>query len=268
MVKHSSICFLGPLGSFSHHAAALVAENRELLPKVTITDVFRSVGNDECTEGLVPIENSLEGPVNETLDNLFYKENIFINLEIELPINLVIASIGDNFDIVYSHSHALQECREYLSRRRLSKIIPVESTSKAAEMASKDPRSAAICSEMAARLYGLKIIDYNIQDNINITRFFLISKTEMQKGNKSSMIFTIPHISGSLYHVLGKFYEEKVNLSMIYSRPLKNIPWRYYFYIEYEGEKNHKLIEKLKGVTTSLYFKGSYEKLSNNYTRL
>ncbi|BBG24486.1 Prephenate dehydratase [Sulfuracidifex tepidarius] len=259
----NSICFLGPIGSFSHQAATMITGEKELIPKGTITDVFNSINDKECHEGLVPIENSLEGPVNETLDNLFYK-NLFINLEIEVPINLVLASKNDKFNIVYSHPHAIQECRDYIVRKSLDKVIPVESTSRAAELASVDPNAAAICSEMAARIYNLRILDRNIEDNVNITRFFLISRKETKEGNKSSLIFTVPHTSGSLYHVLGKFYEEKINLSMIYSRPLKSIPWRYYFYVEYEGNKNERLLEKLREVTTSLSFKGSYSKFLNN----
>ncbi len=263
----NSICFLGPIGSFSHQAVTMVAEEKVLIPKGTITGVINSISEEECSEGLVPIENSLEGPVNETLDNLFYKENLFINLEIEIPINLVLASKNDKFNIVYSHPHAIQECRDYIRRKSFDKVIPVESTSRAAELASTDPNAAAICSEMAARIYNLRIFDQNIEDNVNITRFFLISKKETREGTKSSLIFTIPHESGSLYHVLGKFYEEKINLNMIYSRPLKSIPWRYYFYVEYEGNKNERLLNKLSEVTTSVSFKGSYSKFSNNDSR-
>jgi len=263
----SSICFLGPKGSFSHQAVEIIGREDELIPRNTITDVFNGVIDDECQKGLVPIENSLEGPVNETLDNLFYKK-IFINMEIEIQINLVLASKSKEFDVIYSHPHAIQECREYLSRRAKSKIIPVESTSRAAELASINPRTAAICSEMAAKIYDLNVLDQNIQDSVNITRFFLISKEETIEGNKSSVIFTVPHTSGSLYHVLEKFYKEKINLSMIYSRPLRNIPWRYYFYVEYEGSKDEKLLDELNSVTTSIGFKGSYFKVLNNNSRL
>ncbi|BDC19253.1 hypothetical protein HS5_21430 [Acidianus sp. HS-5] len=136
----------------------------------------------------------------------------------------------------------------------------MESTSKAALLAISDPNSAALCSEFAAKLYGLKILVNEVQDyDSNITKFALISKKVSLTGERSIMLFTVPDLPGSLYKVLEKFYVLSKNLKMIYSRPVRSIPWHYYFYIEYEGTFDKDLLNELKKVTTSLKFKGSYD---------
>ncbi len=188
-----------------------------------------------------------------------------MNKIIQLKINLVLAS-KENIDInkiknIYTHLYAYKEAQNSLLELGITNnIIPVESTSKAALLAMSDPNSAALCSEFAAKLYGLRILVYGVQDyDNNITKFALISKNSSLDGERSMILFTVPDLPGSLYRVLEKFYLFGKNLKMIYSRPVRNIPWHYYFYVEYEGSFDEGVISELKKVTTSLKFKGSYD---------
>ena len=193
-----------------------------------------------------------------------------MNYYIEKEIRLVLAANRainrlNEIERVYSHNHAIQEAKETLQKLNLTKIVPVESTSAAALYASKDERGAAICSEYAASLYGLKVLLRNIQDSLNITRFIVISKKLTTSGDRTMIFFNVPHRPGALYKVLEKFYKYNVNLTMIYSRPLRVIPWQYYFYLEFEGELNDmkikQLLEEVKSVATNVKIKGSYSKL-------
>jgi len=262
----NGIYYLGPVGSFTNEVADIF--QGEKISRKTITEVFNSI--NENSIGVVPIENSIEGPVHETLDNLFKNENIYVNYEIEKEIRLVLAvnptvnNLND-IEVIYSHSHAINEAKESLSKLNLTNFVPVESTSTAALYASKQKYSAAICSEYAAKLYGLKILYRDINDSINITRFVAISKKISYDGNKTMIMFTVPHKPGSLYKVLEKFYRNAINLTMIYSRPLKNIPWQYYFYLEFEGnlkdQKVKQALNEIKDEVSILRIKGSFSKL-------
>mgnify|MGYP001770694459 FL=1 len=234
----------------------------------TITEVFERV-NEHGGLGVVPIENSIEGPVNETLDNLFSRDNIYVIREIEIPVRIVLCvnknvKNGDEIERLYAQPYAYSEAREKINGlvKSIKELVPVESTSKAAVLASKDPRGAALCSEHAAKLYGLKIIAKDVQSGPNFTRFFIISKEPRQRGSKTLIFLTVPHRPGGLYHALEKFYRHNINLTMIYSRPIKTIPWRYYFHIEFEGslilKKVRKALDDLKEYVEILKIKGSY----------
>jgi len=145
-------------------------------------------------------------------------------------------------------------------------VVPVQSTSRAAEMASMDERSAAICSEFAAKLYGLDVIQDNLTgDLVNITRFVVISKNLAYSGNKTMLFFTVEHKPGSLYRALSNFQKHSINLTMIYSRPMRSIPWHYYFFVEFEGSLDQDVVKRatggLKEAVTELKIKGSYSRL-------
>ncbi|MBP1357493.1 MAG: ACT domain-containing protein [Sulfolobus sp.] len=240
--------------------------NGDRVPLPTISDIFKVV-DDSGHIGIVPVENSIEGPVGETLDNLFRYDNIFVNYEVIMKVNLVLASKSMNPKKIYSHPHAIQEARGFLLQRGFKNIIPVESTSKAAELASNDPEAGAICSRYAAQLYGLVVIDDNIQDDPeNYTRFLVISKKKYFKGDKSMIFFTVEDKPGALYRVLEVFYKYNINITMIYSRPIRTLPWHYYFFLEYNGDvSDDKLFEDLKKVTKDLKIKGSYVTLQNSF---
>ncbi|AOL16125.1 chorismate mutase [Sulfolobus sp. A20] len=273
MVDPNGIYYLGPLGSFSHEAASVVANliKAELISEQSVSYIFKKISQSNDKIGVVPIENSLEGPVNETLDNLFNYDNIYVIGELEKKIKLVLASKAENLDKIkkiYSHPHAFNEVKDKLEALGFKDYIPVESTSKAALLASNDSNSASICSPFAANLYNLNVLADSLSSDNNYTRFIVISKEMRISGNKSMILFTVSHKPGALYRVLQVFYEYNINITMIYSRPLKSIPWQYYFYLEYEGSLgDSQFLNKLKEVTELIKIKGSYNKL-NNYTRL
>ncbi|AKV73203.1 prephenate dehydratase [Metallosphaera sedula] len=262
MVDPDGIYYLGPKGSFSHEAALKIEGNH--IEASSISEIFDKLSTNAI--GVVPVENTLEGPVNETLDNLYTRKGVYVNKRIDMKIDLVLASRPDveleSVTKVYSHNHAIHEARNTLSKLGLTNFIPVNSTSKAAQLALEDKQSAAICSRFAAKLYGLKILKENIQDGVNITRFLVVSRELTEVGERTIVFFTVPDVPGSLFKVLEKFYLHNVNLSMIYSRPTKIIPWNYYFYLEFEGSiseaKRTGLLDELSKVTQELKIVGSY----------
>jgi prephenate dehydratase len=207
--------------------------------------------------------------VNETLDNLFNNDKIYVNFEIENEIKLVIASKSKSIDEVkkiYTNYYAAAQVKEFLERVN-KEIIYVTSTSAAAQIASHEETAAALCSEFAANIWGLNILLRNVQKGINITRFITISKNLTKKGNKTMIFLVIPDKPGSLYKALEKFYKYNINLKMIYSRPLKSIPWQYYFHIEFEGELDEERVknalEELREVSYLIKIKGSFSKLQS-----
>ncbi|BCU66858.1 prephenate dehydratase [Sulfolobales archaeon HS-7] len=252
------IYYLGPEGSFSHQAVSALSGLK--VPVKTISEVFDKISNS--TMGLVPVENSLEGPVNETLDNLFTRDGIYVNASLEIEVNLVLAANQDLSVIkrIYSHPHAIAEAGKRLKELGDFEIVQVESTSKAAKLASVEVNAAALCSEFAARLYGLNILERNLTDRGNVTRFFVVSNRLTTSGERTVLFFTVPDVPGSLYNVLREFYKRRVNVKMIYSRPLRRLIWNYYFYLEFEGSIDEftPLIDDLKKVTQEVKVKGSY----------
>ncbi|EZQ03066.1 prephenate dehydratase [Candidatus Acidianus copahuensis] len=265
VVDPDGIYYLGPKGSFSHEVA-LKIQGENYVEQDSISSVFAAVNKNNGI-GVVPIENNREGPVNDTLDNLFHEDEIYINKEIEMPIRLVLA--GSSYTKitsetkVYSHNHAIQEAKRTLQKLGITRVIPVDSTSRAAILA-KEENALAICSEFAAKIYGLKVIKSDIQDGINITKFAVISNNITLEGDRSVVLFTVPHKPGGLFRVLQSFYERNINLTMIYSRPLKEIPWRYYFYLEYEGRYMDELMQSMKSNVEEIKFKGSFSFLYDN----
>ena len=263
----NGIYYLGPKGSYSYEASLVLKGKR--IPRQTISDVFYETTKNN-SRGIVPIENSREGPVNETLDNLFKYDNVYVNNEIEININIVLAAnknVKDLNDIkrIYSNYYAIQETKDSLLKLNSKEIIQVESTSKAAYLASKDKNGAALCSSYAAKIYKLNVILKNVQDGTNITRFIAISNILNTKGNKTMIFFIIKHKPGSLYRVLKEFYKNNINLTMIYSRPLKEKIWNYYFYVEFEGsliqENIKKALDSISFISESIKIKGSFSKI-------
>lgn len=233
----------------------------------SIDDIVKRI-LDNKSIGILPIENSIEGIVTISLDQLYFNNNIYINYEITKKINIVLASNRNIKDIseiktLYTNPVAYNECRNNIEKIGIKNIIFVNSTSEAASKASKDLYSASLCSKKAAEIYGLKIIDEKISDNDkNETRFFIISKNLLTNGDKTSIIFTIPDRAGSLYEALGVFKKYNINLSFIYSRPMRDKPWHYYFYLEFDGsleEENVKnALKELENKVNSIKILGSY----------
>ena len=261
------VAFLGPQGTFSHQAASLLSDN--LVSYCSIQSVMSAVEREECVYGLVPIENSIEGPVSLTLDSLIHNFDLKIKNEIIIPINhnLLAAremSVEDVSD-VYSHSQALGQCQPYLERNNITAHYTL-STAAAAKKVAETGEGAAIGTLKAAELYGLKVIDTNIQENFNNqTRFVVLDKEDspITGDDKTSISFSLfEDKPGGLYEILSYFVEADINLTKVESRPSKEGLGHYIFFIDLEG---HRLDENISSILETLdeitdFFKvlGSY----------
>lgn len=252
--KPIAVSYLGPAGSYSHIASILkFGESSDFVPTNTIPDVFNSVERKETNYGVVPVENSTEGVINHTLD-MFLVSDLRICAEIYAPISHNLLGSGTDIEQVkrvYSIGTAIAQCRNWLATHLPGvEILEVSSTAKGAKMCEGYPTSAAIASSLAAKEYGLNIISEGIEDNPhNRTRFLVIgySKPTPSGKDKTSVVFSVPHKAGSLYHALRVFESEGVNLTMIESRPTKQMPWEYIFYVDCQGHEQDEAVQRALG---------------------
>ncbi len=273
--------YLGPEASFTHQAALeQFGSSTSFIPLPTIGDIFEEVERENIDYGVVPVENTIEGVVNYTLDMFLEKPNIKIVGEIVIPVaQHLMSRSGDLSKIkkVYSHPHALAQVRNWLDKYLPhAERIEVESTAKAAQLAKEDEQAAAVASKVAARVYNLQILKKNIQDRTNnYTRFLVIGKDKTSspaeqtppKGGvryKTSVLFAVEDEAGALYRALEPFYRHKVNLTKIESRPSKEKSWDYVFFIDLDGhvleENVKKALQELKERTKMVRILGTYPK--------
>lgn len=223
---------------------------------------MESVVNNETIYGVVPIENSIEGPVGITLDSLAHKYDLKIFKEIIIPINQnLIVNPGtamEDIEDVYSHAQAISQCREFISKNKIQPHYAV-STARAAKDIIGDATKAAIGNSKTADLYNLEILKSNIQDmDNNETRFVVLSKEDHDSTgeDKTSIIFSIyEDRPGSLYEILGIFQKNNINLTKIESRPSKKGLGKYLFFVDFEGHKNEDVVKDiLEEISQKTYF--------------
>ena len=266
-----TIGFLGPLGTYSEEAALLYDKTADRLYP-TITGVGEAVAAGEIDEGVVPIENSLEGPVTFTLDLLIAQPTLFIRGEIDLPIeHYLLAKPGTvpaEIKVIYSHPQALGQCRQYLEKNypqaeqmaSLSTVLCVTDS-----FESKVP-AAAISPRRASELYDVDILDRGIQDVANnVTRFAVIGLSDHAPtgDDKTSMAFTLEKDSpGLLHRVLGEFADREINLLKIESRPTKQLLGEYIFLLDCVGHREESPMKEalaaLSDPISMLRILGSY----------
>lgn len=266
------VAFLGPIGSFTHQVAvSKFGKVSEYISSKNIESIFKAVANGSVKYGVIPIENNSNGIVSESLDYLA-KYDVKIVAEANLAIHHSFASnekLISNIKKVFSKDIAFGQCREFLNNYSLQNIelIPLDSTAKAAKVAMETPNSAAICSNIAAKICNLPIMFENIEDSSNnTTRFFIISdfKTTPTNNDKTSICAFINNSDkpGTLAKLLYEFDQKNINLVKLESRPLhKNKGFSFWFYIEFEGhidDENIKEIFNLK--KDKLRWLGSYTK--------
>ena len=252
------IAYLGPAGTFTEAAAIKYAPGSELLALTTARGVVNAVMNREADEGIVPIENSLEGSVTDTLDLLIHDSPLNISNEVVIPIEhcLLVQSGTEMLDIevIYSHPQALGQCRQYLNQRFPDAVpVPALSTAAAAEQLEQGQTGAAAIGTLrAAELYGLKVLAQGIQDNSsNVTRFVVLADTDHRPtGNdKTSLCFTFEEDKpGILHHVLGIFANRGINLLKVESRPTKQSLGRYIFLLDLKGHREDAAIVEALGI--------------------
>jgi len=265
--KEYMIGFLGPQGTYAEEAASKL--DGKLLAFDSIMEVMDAVNKEKVDIGVVPIENSIEGPVGVTLDLLVHDYDLKIRGEIILPVShkflLNPGSSVEDIELVYSHAQALSQCRKFIEKMG-AKPVAAPSTSKAAEMVKGKKNAAAIGTRRAADLYSLKIAACDIQDyRDNLTRFIVIGKHDQNPtGNdKTSVVFSlVEDRPGGLYEVLGVFSKYNVNLTKIESRPSKKKLGNYVFFIDFQGhiddEKVKKILNNIKNKVMYIKILGSY----------
>ena len=237
------VSYLGPKGSFTQIALTKYFDDDLIqVSQKTIGDVFRSVELNDSDYGIVPIENSFEGSVNNTHD-LLIGSDIQIYDEIQIRINqCLVAKTNDISQIerIYSHPQSFGQCKGWLkSNLPNAQLIPVFSNSEGAEKLTTD-NEACIGSKALTNLYGLSLLNENIEDSKdNTTRFVILSNSQQDKldSSKVSLVISPPNsdASGSLYNLLKPFAAEDINLLRIESRPSRNQIWSYVFFIDCEG---------------------------------
>ncbi|MCX7008511.1 MAG: prephenate dehydratase [Kiritimatiellaeota bacterium] len=244
------IAYLGPQATFTHEAAlSRFGTSVNYISCETITDVFSLVQKRGALYGVVPIENSTEGAVTHTLDQ-FVETPLKICAEIYLPISLHLMAKGDRKQIkrIYSKAEVFGQCRRWLhSQMPGVDTIAVSSTARAAEMAAREPDSAAIAGALAVNLYGLKLLARDVQDlGGNVTRFLVIGKQygKPTGDDKTSVYFAVRHKVGALHDALTTLKQNKVNMTKIESRPSRAKAWEYYFFVDLEGHANDAHLQK------------------------
>lgn len=274
-----TIAYLGPTASFTEmakdHFAKKFGVSAYPTPLQTIRQVVEYVDDTPNSLGVLAVENSIEGTVRETLDNLMITKNPNINIlsEYFMPINHCLISKTTEFSSitgVISHPQALAQCQNFIHNEMPFNvnIIEAASTAEAARsLQNYNLTYAAIGSRKTAEVYNLNVLKENINDDkTNQTRFILIGnyETEITGNDKTSLSFSTENKPGALLNVLEIFMKNKINLSYISSRPSKQKFGEYIFIVNFDGHINNpdmkKAIEEVKEKTTHMRFLGSYEK--------
>lgn len=263
------VAYLGPRATFTHMACMQkFGASAQYVPVNSIKDVFSEVERGRAHFGVVPIENTTEGVVNHTLD-MFIDSNLLIYGEVlqEVSHHLMSKSgVMEDVKKIYSHPHAIAQCRSWLETNLPHvPVSEVASTAKAAELCIDDPSAAAIASELAAQLYGLKVLKARIEDNINnFTRFLVLSQRPPERTgkDKTSLMLSVKDKVGALYDLLRPFASHGLNMTKIESRPSRRKAWEYIFFVDVEGhieeERVRKAVEEIKGRCLFMKILGSY----------
>ena len=254
----TSVAFLGPEATFTHEAAmGLFGRSATYRAADSIEEVFSLVVEDLCPHGVVPVENSYEGSVRDTLD-LLYQYDLKINAEYVSRIRqhlLSRASHVDRIERLYSHPMAIAQCRKWINKHLVGiPVSNVASTALAVKMASNEPAASAIGCRLAGRTYDLNILEQNIEDAAdNFTRFLVIGKvlSKPTGKDKTSFLFLLKPGSDTLYRALGALARRNITLTRIESRPTRKRKWEYLFFVDVEGhEEQGEVGEALKEMET------------------
>jgi chorismate mutase/prephenate dehydratase len=247
------IAYFGPQATYSHLAAiSQFGAAAEYLPSATIAEVFHDVENERAHLGVVPVENSTEGVVANTLD-LLVDSSLAICAEISLPIrHCLLAREGTTLGRikrVAAHPQALAQCRQWLATH-VGGVPLVEATSnaKAAERAAREKGTAAVAAATAAEVYGLALLAEGIQDDAaNQTRFLVLGPmdaAEPSGDDKTSIVVSVRDEVGVLAKLLRPFAQHGIDLIRIESRPLRERPWEYYFFLDLRGHRREPRVRR------------------------
>ena len=266
------IAFLGPVGTYTEEAALQYDQEADLQPFPSIGAIGLAVSSGVTDQGVVPIENSLEGSVTFTLDLLISQSGLSIYNEIVLPIeHYLMAKAGTrapDVRVIYSHPQALAQCHDFLERcfPQATQTAALSTAAAGVDMQKSDVPAAAISPKRGAELHDVEIIGQGIQDNPNnVTRFAVLDKVDHAPTgrDKTSLCFSFADDApGSLYGALGEFARRHINLAKIESRPTKEHLGEYIFLVDCEGHREDpevgETIEALSSMVSMLKVLGSY----------
>ena len=267
------VAYLGPRGSFTHQVAQQAFPDAELLAFANITEVIKAFESGQVDFSVIPVENSIEGSVHETLDYLFHQAEIHAVAEIIQPIaqQLMATSQGKDIEVIYSHPQAIAQGKQYIREHYPhARIEMTASTAYAARYVAEHPDEAyaAIAPHAAAEEYGLEVIAQNIQEiDENYTRFWLLGKEAPKiqlpsQASKVSLALTLPdNLPGALYKAMSVFAWRGIDLTKIESRPLKTALGEYFFIIDADysdPDLVHFSLKELTSLGISYKILGNY----------
>lgn len=269
-MQGTGVAFQGETGAYSEEATfQFFGSSTQIKPCESLEDVFKAVEREDVQFGVVPVENSLEGSISGTYD-LLLDSSLQVCGEIELRVvHCLIGNPGARLDLikeVYSHPQALGQCRTFLSKLGC-RLVPTYDTAGSVIIIKERGNidSGAVASARAAEIYGMKVLTRGIEDNPNnFTRFFILSRQDSPpSGNdKTSIVFSVKHKPGSLYESMREFAERNINLTKIESRPTRQKPWEYNFYLDFEGHRedsvSQEVLDNLEKHSIFVKILGSY----------
>ncbi len=241
------VAFQGEHGAYSEEAVRQhFGAGVETMPCHAFENIFDAVEHGEADFGAVPVENSTAGSINKAFD-LLLEHDLRVHGEILLRVRhclLTTAGNAGKIKEVRSHPQALAQCESYMNRNGYTAVPWYDTAGSAKDLAAKPEEGVAvIASRLSAETYGLEIVEAGIEDmQQNYTRFFVVGKGEAEKASrcKTSLVFAVPNTPGSLYGALEEFARRRINLTKIESRPRRNRPWQYVFYVDFDGHWQDK----------------------------
>ncbi len=270
LISGMKVAYSGVEGAFAHIAAGKIFPDANLVPYSDFDSAYKAVVAGECDCAVMPIENSYAGEVGQVLD-LMFGGSLYINgvYDLEVSQNLMGLPNSRLSDIreVISHQQALMQCADFIKQNGFEQIQAANTAIAAQRVAQGGDKSvAAIASKETADLYGLKIIEKDInQSNFNTTRFAVFSRaqnTDKAQGNNFLLLFTVSHVAGALAKAINVIGEHGFNMRVLRSRPVKDSNWQYYFYVEAEGNVNSdegkNMLANLKEYCEQLKVVGNY----------
>jgi prephenate dehydratase len=263
------VAFQGERGAFSEAAALAHFAAVDPLPCRTLADVFDAVEHGQAARGMVPVENSQAGSINETYDLLVRRNLHIVGERHERIEHCLLALPGETLETirtVASHPQALAQCDAFLARGGWETVATYDTAGSAKLVATeRRPGVAAIASRHAADIYGLGVLAAGIETNpVNFTRFLALALTPAPPADraKTSLVFSTANVPGALYRALGTFAVRNINLTKLESRPRRDRPWEYLFYVDVEIHQDapdgRAALAELAGVTAFLRVLGSY----------
>ncbi|MBM4464918.1 MAG: prephenate dehydratase [Chloroflexi bacterium] len=264
------VAFQGENGAYSQEAAyQFFGAEVNTLPCRTFEDIFLAVEEGRADHGILPVENSAAGSINQAYD-LLLERDLKIWGEVILRVRHYLLANPEtkleDIQEVRSHPQALAQCERYLASHGMEPVPTYDTAGSAKELAATPQAGAAvIASELAARIYGLEVLASGIEDlSFNYTRFFILGHQDPPKGerNKTSLVFSTRHVPGALYACLEEFAKLGINLTKLESRPRRTKPWHYVFYLDFEGHWQDPKCEK---ALLGLLRKASFVKVLGSY---